>query len=155
MSLEESQTFDSGGLSALLNEEKIIDLEKTKNSLMTKIVEFEAQNRRFKNELEEQVDVVLKMEEERLILIRNNKQIKQELETAIKGVKSKSSELIMIDKGFDPIIQIDQGIVTPVRDEDSLGLAINKTILSSGKKQGSKIKNASFIRNKTPTYRPV
>jgi hypothetical protein len=76
-----------------MEDSRNIELEKEITRLQDKIVEMSVREKAAKKELEEKVDVVLQMEEQRLLLIKQNKNQSEEI-SSLKKEKVK----LMISK---------------------------------------------------------
>jgi len=78
-SLEESHNFGEKGISAIMTEGKIRELMMEVGELNKKLKDKAESELLLRKDLEEQVDLVLKLEEERLILLKEAKLCKEEL----------------------------------------------------------------------------
>eukprot|EP01022_Parablepharisma_sp_SALTPOND_P008317 TRINITY_DN135635_c0_g1_i1.p1 TRINITY_DN135635_c0_g1~~TRINITY_DN135635_c0_g1_i1.p1 ORF type:complete len:683 (+),score=164.06 TRINITY_DN135635_c0_g1_i1:10225-12273(+) len=113
-SLEESRNFGDKGISGLLAEEKVKDLIAEVERLQQKLKEKVESENMVKKELEEQVDLVLKMEEERLILLKESKICKEKLEAYNKAqaekidaaIETEPAQTVLSEKAKEAISKV-------------------------------------------------
>jgi len=99
-SLEESQNFEQG-FKELFKDEKIKDLEFQIEQFKTKVISLENTDIERQKSLEDQIDIVLRMEEERLLLIKDNKTMKNNIENLNKRFSSIASNSLTNSSHLD------------------------------------------------------
>ena len=106
-SLEESRNFGEKGISGIIAEEKVKELTAEITKMQEAFKEKAESENRIKKELEDQVDLVLKMEEERLIMMKESKITKEQLAEAMKKPlppQSEAAETTEVGVVTDPMV---------------------------------------------------
>ena len=100
-SLEESQSITNSAIKSAFPEEEELESLRQRNSEMEiKLKGAQAQLSKYRSEIEEQVDCSLKTEEERLLLMKENKRLKEQIashDVKIKPVNHESEEIGSFD----------------------------------------------------------